>query len=125
MADFYRLASSLFGTIFIAFGVNAIVRPESALSFFELQYPSSLSTHTQLVDALSAVYGVRDIFMGLAIYAMAYLGNRKSLGCIVILSAAVGIADGVVCKIFVGTGEWNHWAYAPVLGLLGAMMMRS
>ena len=113
-----RLAATAFATIFIGFGINAIVRAEHALSFFELTIPTSASDRT-ILEAMSAVYGVRDIFMGLAIYAAAYLGNRKTLGTILVSAAAVAGADGAICKWMVGKGEMNHWGYAPMVAVVG------
>lgn len=123
MSTFQRGLSSFFGTIFIGFGINAILRPEHALTFFELDYRSSVITNTQVVDVLLAIYGVRDIFMGLVIYLLAYYGRPKGLGCVMMLCSGVGVADGVICKTMVGGGEWNHFGYAPILAVLGAMMV--
>lgn len=117
-----RVVSTLFGTIFIAFGINAMPRPESGLSFFEFDFPVS-ATDRNLVEALMVVYGVRDIFMGLAIYATAYLGNRRALGWIVIAGSAVAGVDGWVCKMYAGRGEWNHWGYAPMLMNIGGLLV--
>ena len=63
--------------------------------------------------------------MGLAIYSAAYFGNKdnqkknNALGWILIAGSGVAFVDGGVCKILVGKGEWNHWAYAPVLAAVG------
>lgn len=120
-----RIAGSVFGTIFIAFGLNAILNPLSALSFFELHPPPSYSTDQTLIDGLMIIYGARDIFMGLAIYSAAYFGNKdkqqknSALGWILIAGSGVAFVDGGVCKMMVGKGEWNHWGYAPVLAAVG------
>ncbi|EAW15039.1 DUF4267 domain-containing protein [Aspergillus clavatus NRRL 1] len=116
-----QLVSSLFGTIFIGFGVNAIFRPTHALTFFELTPPTTASDR-RIVDSLMAIYGVRDIFMGLAIYAAAFFGTRKSLGWILIAASAVAFADGAVCWSL-GAGEWNHWGYAPAITIVGALLL--
>lgn len=135
-----RIAGTIFGTIFIAFGLNAILNPLSALSFFEIHpppssyYSNSNSTADQktLIDSLMIIYGARDIFMGLAIYSAAYFGGNneknshekrkaknKALGWILIAGSGVAFVDGGVCKSIVGKGEWNHWGYAPVLAAVG------
>lgn len=122
-----RIAGSIFGSIFIAFGLNAILNPLSALSFFEIHPPpSSYSTDQTLIDSLMIIYGARDIFMGLAIYSAAYFGNEnnnqrknKALGWILIAGSGVAFVDGGVCKTIVGKGEWNHWGYAPALAAVG------
>ena len=66
-----RVAASVFATIFIGFGINAILRPQQALEFFEFETPASTSDK-KVVDGLMIVYGVRDIFMGLAMYGRVF-----------------------------------------------------
>jgi len=61
--------------------------------------------------------------MGVAIYAAAYFGDRKTLGSILIAGSAVAFADGAVCRVQVGKGEWNHWSYAPVLTVVGGLLL--
>lgn len=113
--------ANAFGTIFIGFGINAILRPANALTFFELARPAS-AADAAAVDALLAVYGVRDIFMGLAIYVASWFGSSRALGWIVVAAAGVAFGDGVVCWRM-GAGEWNHWGYAPmVLGVGGLIL---
>jgi len=120
-SPFLHIAASAIATIFIGFGVNAILRPDNALTFFEWETPTTASDKT-LVGSLMTVYGVRDIFTGLAIYATAYFGNRKALGWILIAGSGVAFADGVVCWNQ-GKGEWNHWGYAPMLTVVGSLLL--
>lgn len=61
--------------------------------------------------------------MGTAIYAAACLGDRKTLGYILIAGSAVAFVDGAVCKMIVGKGEMNHWGYAPVVAVVGGMLL--
>jgi hypothetical protein len=78
-----RTAPTVFGTIWIAFGINALLHPFYALSFFELYLPSSSTSSFEiltLVQALMIIYGARDIVVGVAIYAAAYFGSNKALG---------------------------------------------
>lgn len=116
-----RLAATAFGTIFIGFGINAIVRPDHALTFFEFAPPAGAADH-QLVNSLMAVYGIRDIFMGLAIYIATFCGTSHSLGWTLISSSAVAMGDGVVCWTH-GQGEWNHWGYAPMITVVGSLLL--
>ena len=118
-----RLISTVFGTIFIGFGINAVLRPSNALTFFELYPPTEGTAEQSLVDALLIVYGVRDVFMGLAIYATAFFGSRRALGWIVVAGSAVAFADGAVCRAYAGRGEMNHWGYAPVLTVVGTLLL--
>ena len=116
-----RIAATVFGTIFVGFGVNAILRPDHALTFFHFTPPTAPADKS-IVDSLMVVYGARDIFMGLAIYAAAFFGDRKTLGWILISGSAVAFVDGAVCKSH-GQGEWDHWGYAPVLTVIGSLLL--
>ncbi|KAH1487986.1 hypothetical protein LV164_008190 [Aspergillus fumigatus] len=117
------LLTTVVGFIPISFGINAILRPEHALTFFEFEPPVAPSDRS-LVDNLMIIYGVRDIFMGLAIYAAGFLGTRKSLGWTLIATSAVAFVDGAVCWSQ-GHGQWNHWGYAPVLAIIGGLLVGS
>ncbi|KAK3688834.1 hypothetical protein B0T22DRAFT_512669 [Podospora appendiculata] len=108
-------------TIFVAFGTNAIVRPANALTFFEPFSAPTDATDAQTVAGLLAVYGARDIFMGVAIYAAAFLGTARSLGCTLLAASAVAGFDGFVCYTR-GGGHWSHWGYAPIVGVLGGLL---
>ena len=123
MARVLRLITSAFATISIGFGINAFYNPQSAVSFFELDYSKIQASDKTLVDTLLAAYAVRDIFMGIALYAAAYFGTKKTLGAITLAVGAVAGADGVICKMMVGQGEWNHWGYAPMAGLVGLALL--
>ena len=115
------IAANVFGVIFIGFGINAIIRPVHALTFFEFDMPA-LPADRKVVESLSIVYGVRDIFMGLAINISAYYGQRKAAGWILIAASAVAFADGAICYAH-GRGEWNHWGYAPMLTAVGSVLV--
>jgi hypothetical protein len=117
-----RVAASVFATIFLGFGINAMLRPRQALEFFEFEVPAS-AADKKVVDGLMVIYGARDIFMGLALYSAAYFGNHKSLGWILIAGSAVAFVDGAVCRAQVGKGEWNHWGYAPMLTAIGSLLV--
>ena len=117
-----HLVAHGFATIFVGFGINAVLNPTSALSFFELGLSSSAAAaDARLVHSLLAVYGVRDVFMGLAIYAAAIWGTSRSLGMTLVAASAVAAADGYVCFVN-GGGEWNHWGYAPAVALVGGLL---
>ncbi|KIW03527.1 uncharacterized protein PV09_05288 [Verruconis gallopava] len=112
---------ALVGTIPLGFGINAFIRPEHALSFFN---NSSMPTENhELVSALLMVYGIRDIFMGISIYATAFFGNRRAMGLVMIAGFACAMVDGYASKTFLGGGEWDHWGYSPMLALLGVMAL--
>lgn len=117
-----RIAASAGATIALGFGINAIFRPESALTMFEWVPPASASAKT-LVNNLVVIYGVRDVYMGVVIYIAACFGDRKTLGWIVVATSCVALADGAICWIQQGKGQWNHWSYAPMLVGLGSLLL--
>jgi hypothetical protein len=121
-SQWLRLAGTVFGTISVGFGINAILRPAHGLTFFELEPPTAAADR-RVVDALMAVYGIRDIFMGFAAYVAAYYGHSKILGWVMLATSAVAFGDGAICYQL-GKGEWNHWGYAPIIALLGAILIR-
>ncbi|KAK5059876.1 hypothetical protein LTR84_009759 [Exophiala bonariae] len=116
----FIIAAAAIGTIFIGFGLNGMLRPEQALSFFGFD-PPALLQDKKVVNALVVVESARDVFMGLAIYAASYHGHRKALGWIVIAAGLVAFVDGAVCLATVGQGHWVHWGYAPVVTIIGAL----
>ena len=120
-SPYLLIASSVFGTIWFGFGLNAIIRPQNALTFFEFEVPAS-APDRKLVDSLMIVYGARDIFMGLAVYAAAYYGHRRIAGWMLIAGSVVAFGDGAVCWNN-GHGEWNHWGYAPMLTVIGGFLL--
>lgn len=112
---------------FLAFGLNALLNPPSALSFYLLTPPTTTSTpsDTQAVHSLLAAYGVRDIFMGLSLFSAGQFGTAKSLGLTLLAAAAVAVADGLVCQVYAaGEGVMNHWGYAPLVALVGWGVLR-
>lgn len=124
--------ANVYATIFVGFGILWFVNPAMALSFFELQYPEvpskgptkgAVAESKKIMDCIAIIYGVRDIYMGVAIYAAALFGTRQALGWIVVAAASVAATDGAVCKFMVGKGEMNHWSYSPVLFVLGGVIL--
>ncbi|KAI9667444.1 MAG: hypothetical protein M1821_000260 [Bathelium mastoideum] len=129
--------SAFFGLIFIAFGLNALFRPDSALSFlFPPTPPSTLNSSPSgshhanltlsdqsLLNNLLLVYGARDIFMGVAIIANVVWGSRKALGGVLVAGSAVAAVDGWACLRQAPGGEWSHWGYAPLLTTTGLLLL--
>ena len=121
-SPYLHIAATVFATIFLGFGINAMLRPRNALEIFEFEAPASIADK-KLVDNLMVIYGARDVFMGLAIYSAEYFGNRKTLGWILIAGSGVAFVDGAVCRAQIGRGEWNHWGYAPALAVVGSVLV--
>lgn len=114
-------ASFAFGTVCTGFGIYAILRPAHALGLFALKPPKNPADQ-RVVDSLMVVYGVRDIFMGVAMWAATLNGHTTTVGWLLLATAGVAAADGFVCKSH-GKGEWGHWSFIPVGVTTGAMLL--
>ncbi|CAD6453138.1 25861c26-2114-481d-b35f-3da481b28d10 [Sclerotinia trifoliorum] len=122
LSKILRFLPNIFGTIFILLGINAVIRPSHALTFYQpFSFPKNASD-AALVEALMTIYGARDIFMGLAMYIASYYRNYKILGWVVMAGSAVAFVDGWVCYR-AGGGEGDHWAYAPVHMTVGVLLV--
>ncbi|KAK8042968.1 hypothetical protein PG994_013451 [Apiospora phragmitis] len=116
-----KLAAYAFATIFTGFGLNAFLRPGHALTFFEFSPPATAADR-RMVDSLMYVYGARNVFMGVAIYAAAMTGTKRSLAVTLLAAGGVAFVDGAACFAH-GQGHWNHWGYAPVITAVGALLL--
>lgn len=117
-----RYAALFFGTVFLGFGANYILRPYDAFGTFGLPYVSN-SADQAIIDSFSKLFGVKDLFMGVAIYAATFLGSRQLRGVLLLAASAGAVADGAIVKAHTGTGEWNHWGYGSMVGVLGALTL--
>jgi hypothetical protein len=104
-----------------AFGLDAMLRPRYGLTYFNFQPPTDEAAR-DMIYSLTIVLGVRDVFMGTAMYATAILGSPRALGWILISATNVAISDGVACY-FYGEGYWIHWICAPILAVFGLVRL--
>ena len=115
------VAANAIGMIWISFGFYDVISPEQGLTFFEFQ-PPVLPSERAMVNSLVFIIGIRDVFIGLAIHLTAYFGSRSALAWIMLAASAEAFLDGVVCYSH-GKGEWNHWGYAPILTVIGLLLL--
>jgi hypothetical protein len=108
----------------IGLGINAMFRPQSALSIFQFPLPSTPADQ-RLALGLFRMYGARNFSMGMAAGIMAYHGHAKALGWYMIGSSVVAFVDGVASKEVIGSGEWAHWVFVSVSVGLGAWLLSS
>jgi hypothetical protein len=117
------IAASVFGTIFLGFGFNYLFNPRQAFtSSFGFPYPTGAQEQA-IMDSFCQLYAAKEFFMATAIYSAAWLGTRKSLGVILLAASVAAGMDGFIVNRAVGTGEWNHWGYGSVVGVLGLVSM--
>ena len=117
-SPYLQIVAGLLALFPVLLGLNGMLRPRSAFALFQFQLPVT-EEGKQLVDSLIVLYGVRDVFMGLAILFAVCFGTRSTAGYLFLLSVVVAIVDGIVSRSQIGSGEWNHWAFAPIPALLG------
>lgn len=54
------------------------------------------------------IYGARDIFVGVAIYAAAYFGSNKALSWIIVAASELAYVDSLVYRFVARKGEWGY-----------------
>lgn len=110
--------AALVGAIATGFGINAVLRPVNAMTWFEIAPPPNGERwDEEFFQLILPVYGSRNILIGLTIILAAYNRHSQILGFLVLGFGALATVDGFACWRR-GVGEWNHWGYAPqLLGL--------
>jgi hypothetical protein len=116
--------ASFFSTIFLGFGCAYMIWPREAFSTFGFPSPTT-RTDLELMDAVMVLYGAKDLFVGVSTLAATWLGNRKTTGVLLVAGSLCAGVDGYVVNRFTGTGEWNHWGYGSVMGVVGLALMGS
>lgn len=109
-------------TLFLGFGINAMLRPRAGFEIFEFEYPKAPKDQ-KLIDNLMIIYGIRDVFMGVSILAAYYFGAREVLGYSLIAGSVVAFVDGVANRAVLGHGQGKHWSYAPMLTIVGGILL--
>jgi hypothetical protein len=127
-------AALTIGTIFLFFGINAILRPSTAITFFANFPPTSTTTSASTsertkVHTLLTAEGIRNIYNSLTIYLIAFSplipssSRPRLMGYLLVGSAIVAFFDGLGCKVHAGKGEWDHWGYGTVVFGLGLTLL--
>jgi hypothetical protein len=103
-------------------GINALIRPESALALLRFPEPSDLEAQ-KLTRSLIYLYGARELSLGLTVLSLWYSGYRKPLGWVILAILPIVIGDGLASLHQIGGGEWSHWVFAPVCLGIGAGLL--
>lgn len=115
-------AGAFFASIFVAFGINAILRPRAGFEQFQFKYPT-MADDQKLIDNLMIIYGIRDVAMGVSMLAAWYFGAREVLAYSLISGSVVAFVDGIANRAVLGYGQGQHWSYAPMLTIVGAILL--
>lgn len=114
--------STFFSTVFLGFGATYMLYPRAGYSSFGFSVSPTSSADAELMDRIMVLYGAKDVFMATAIFASTWYGTRKSAGMVLMAASACAGVDGYVVGRQAGAGEWNHWGYGAVVGVLGCVM---
>ncbi|KAH8795921.1 hypothetical protein DL96DRAFT_1646380 [Flagelloscypha sp. PMI_526] len=120
-SPYVLLACNSIAAFATAAGINFVVRPTQLLPVWGLRLPTDPNDR-KTVKTLATVFGIRDIFMGAAMFAVAHSGNMDCLGMVQLATAGVAIGDGLVA-ISHGVPSWTHWSGALVFATLGGILL--
>jgi hypothetical protein len=115
--------STFFSTVCFGFGITYMLYPRTGFSLYGFSSTPGNPTSWAIMERIMILYGAKDVFMSVAIFASTWFGTRKSAGLILVAASACAGVDGYVVGREAGSGEWNHWGYGSAMGVLGAVMM--
>jgi hypothetical protein len=118
-----RYIASIFSAVCLGFGITYMLYPQTGFSLYGFSSAPSTASEWAIMERIMVLYGAKDVFIAIAIFASTWFGTRKSAGMILIAGGACAGVDGWVVKQEAGTNEWNHWGYGSVMVGLGAAMM--
>lgn len=118
-----RYLSTFFSAIFLAFGLTYMFFPGTGYSLYGFTNSPTTSSEWVMMERVMVLYGAKDVFVAVAIFATTWYGTRRSAGLVLVAAGACGGVDGWVVGKEAGMGEWNHWGYAIVMVVLGCAMM--
>ena len=115
--------AAVFGAVFLGLGFQVLLRPAAGLEMFAFQRPAN-KADAKLTDSLLRIYGIRDVYMGAAILATWWHGDRVTLGWLMGFTAAVSLVDGLVQYDETGDKLINHWGHGLIELALAALLLR-
>lgn len=118
-----RYFSTLFGVIFLGFGLTYMIYPRTGYSLYGFSTGPTSQTDWEVMERVMVLFGAKDLFLGAAIVVSTWFGTRTSAGFILMAASACAGVDGYVVGKGAGTNHWNHWGYGSVMGVMGMMML--
>ncbi|KAI1848198.1 hypothetical protein JX265_011756 [Neoarthrinium moseri] len=120
--EYFATATFLTALAPTLLGINAILRPASALSLLKFPAPSQPEGQ-KITYSLMRIYGARTLTMGLTTLIVWARGDRTTLGYLMFAGIPVALVDGFVSRWQIGGGEWGHWGFIGVsLGLSAGLL---
>jgi hypothetical protein len=115
--------STLFSAIFLAFGLTYMRSPRTGYSLYGFTNTPTTPADWAVMERIMVLYGAKDVFMAVAIFASTWFGTRRSAGLVLVAAGACAGIDGYVVGREAEVGEWNHWGYGSAMVVLGGVMM--
>ncbi|KAH9907937.1 hypothetical protein F4778DRAFT_719709 [Xylariomycetidae sp. FL2044] len=117
-----RVALGL-GLIPAALGINALLRPESALTLFKVPLPSDPQALKPL-HALARIYGIRNIVFSGFISLIFSRDDRGLMGWAFLFATSIASVDGLAARGMTGgEGQWDHFGGVPIfLGIASRLL---
>jgi hypothetical protein len=113
---------TIFGTIFLGFGMTYILYPRAGYSMYGFSSGPTNPLDWAVMERIMILYGAKDVFIAAAIFASTWYGTRRSAGLIMLAAGVCAGVDGYIVKGEAGTNEWNHWGYGSMMGVIGCVM---
>ena len=118
MSTLLKYANAHFATMPILVGTAILIRPDSIAPFMFKNAPLP-SADTEIVDILLKGFAIRDIYLGISLWAAIATGSRKVIGFCLLGGLGVAAVDGYALHQALGRGLIDHWAFLPVLLVCG------
>jgi hypothetical protein len=120
--EYFAGAAFAAGLVPAALGVNAILRPASALSLLSFPEPRDPEGR-RLALSLMRIYGARNMAVGLSTLAAWAGGDRRALALTMLAQLPMAVVDGFVSRAQIGAREWDHWGFTVVGVVLAAGLL--
>ncbi|KAH8660315.1 hypothetical protein BX600DRAFT_467546 [Xylariales sp. PMI_506] len=123
MSHPWLVQASKFGALIPGLlGVNALLRPNSALSVFSLPLPPQ-GEQRRTMRSVMRFYGARQVSIACLCWLVCSTGDERLMGYAALAELQVVVVDALVCRAQLGYIDWSHWASAALgLGLAGGLL---
>ena len=118
--------ASASGIFAAGLGINALLKPRSALSMWGFPHPGAIASSEvdspstkaivdtpegRLAESLMMLYGSRTLVMGVGLLSTSYWGSHRSCTAMVWGCTFVALMDGFVSLRQLGGGQFSHWGF--------------
>jgi hypothetical protein len=104
----------------IGIGINFILNPVGASTGF------GIPIHDPAAFPFAWVKGIRDIFSGLVILSVLWIGDRRTTAILFAIASFIPVGDGLVIVSHLGFAPpiYIHWGTALYMMIVAAFLLR-